>query len=71
MKTFNRLTEASKLNVNPTKVLIKKVVKTGTLANAFTYYGVPQAKMEELALLNNMELTDNVQAGKLIKVIGQ
>jgi predicted Zn-dependent protease len=71
MKTFNRLTEASKINVNPTKVLIKKVVKTGTLANAFTYYGVPQAKMEEIALLNNMELTDNVQAGKLIKVIGQ
>ena len=71
MKTFNRLTEAAKINVKPNKVLIKKVVRTGTLANAFTDYGIPQSKMEELALLNNMELTANVQAGKLIKVIGQ
>ena len=71
MKTFAKLTDASKINVKPTMVLIKKVQKTGSLANAFSYYGVPQAKMEELALLNNMELTSNVQAGKLIKVIGQ
>jgi len=71
MKTFARLTDASKINVKPTMVLIKKVQKTGSLANAFSYYGVPQAKMEELALLNNMELTSNVQAGQLIKVIGQ
>jgi predicted Zn-dependent protease len=71
MKTFAKLTDASKINVKPTKMLIKKVQRTGTLANAFSYYGVPQAKMEELALLNNMELTSNVQAGKLIKVIGK
>jgi len=71
MKTFAKLTDASKINVKPTMVLIKKVQKTGSLANAFSYYGVPQAKMEELALLNNMELTSNVQAGQLIKVIGQ
>ena len=71
MKTFAKLTDASKINVKPTMVLIKKVQKTGSLANAFSYYGVPQAKMEELALLNDMELTSNVQAGKLIKVIGQ
>jgi predicted Zn-dependent protease len=71
MKTFAKLTDASKINVKPTMVLIKKVQKTGTLANAFSYYGVPQAKMEELALLNNLELTSNVQAGNLIKVIGQ
>jgi predicted Zn-dependent protease len=71
MKTFSSLTDASKINVKPNKIMIRKVAKTGTLANAFTYYGVPQTKMKELALLNNMELTDNVQAGKLIKVIGQ
>ena len=71
MKTFAKLTDASKINVKPTMVLTRKVQKTGSLANAFSYYGVPQAKMEELALLNNMELTSNVQAGQLIKVIGQ
>ena len=71
MKTFSGLTDASKINIKPTKILVKKVQRAGTLANALSYYGVPQAKMKELALLNNMELTDNVQAGKLIKVTGQ
>jgi len=71
MTTFSKLTEPSKLNIKPNRILIKKVQKTGTLADAFRQYGVPQAQMNELALLNNLELTDNVQAGKLIKIIGQ
>jgi predicted Zn-dependent protease len=71
MKTFARLTDASKLNVKPVKLLVRKVQRTGTLSNALTYYGVPQAKLEEVALLNNLDLTSNVQAGTQIKVIGQ
>jgi predicted Zn-dependent protease len=71
MKTFARLTDASKINVKPNKILVKSVQRTGTLASAFSYYGVPQAKTKELALLNNLELTDNVQAGRLIKITGQ
>ena len=71
MNTFARLTDASKINVKPQKVYIKKVQRTGTLASAFTYYGVKQDKMNELALLNNLELTDQVQAGKLIKIVGE
>lgn len=71
MLTFARLTDPSKLNVKPTKLLVKKVQRTTTLGNALTSYNVPQAKLEEVALLNNMELTSTVQAGKLIKVIGQ
>jgi predicted Zn-dependent protease len=71
MKSFSALTDASKINVNPKKILIKKVFRTGTLANAFTYYGVKQDKMAELALLNELDLTSQVQAGKLIKIIGE
>jgi predicted Zn-dependent protease len=71
MKTFAKLTDASKINVKPKKVYVKKVQRTGTLASAFTSYGVPQDKMNEFALLNNLELTDQVQAGKLIKIIGE
>lgn len=71
MLTFARLTDPSKINVKPTKLLVRKVQKTSTLGNALTSYNVPQAKLEEVALLNNMELTSTVQAGKLIKVIGQ
>lgn len=70
-KTFSKLTDASKINVKPTKLLVKKVAKAGTLADAFKYYRIQEDKMKELALLNNMELTDRVAAGKLIKVIGK
>jgi len=71
MKSFSVLTDASKINVKPKKILIKRVFRTGSLENAFTYYGMKQDQMEELALLNNLELTDQVQAGKLIKIIGE
>jgi predicted Zn-dependent protease len=71
MGSFARLTDASKLNVKPKKILVKKVQRTGTLADAFTYYGVKQDQKADLALLNDLELTDKVQAGKLIKIIGE
>ncbi len=57
MVSFARLTDASKLNVKPKKIL--------------SYYGMPQTMMEELALLNNLELNTQVAAGKLIKIVGE
>lgn len=71
MLTFNRLTETSKINVKPRKVYVKKVQRTGTLASAFSYYGISQDMMNELALLNDLELTDQVKAGKLIKIVSE
>jgi predicted Zn-dependent protease len=71
MANFSRLTDVSKLNRKPSKVFIKKVQRAGTLAEAFSNYGIKQDKMAELALLNNLELTDKVQAGRSIKIIGQ
>jgi predicted Zn-dependent protease len=71
MKSFAKLTEASKINVKPTLLHVKTVQHAGTLADAFTYFGVPDAKRAELALLNDMELTDKVSVGKKIKVVGE
>lgn len=71
MGTFSKLTDPSKLNVQPQKLLVKKVARTGTLSEAFRSLGVPQNKMEEFALLNNLELNSTVQAGKLIKIVGK
>jgi predicted Zn-dependent protease len=50
---------------------VRNVQRSGTLEAALKYYGVPQDKLAEVALLNDMELNDMVQAGKSIKVIGQ
>jgi predicted Zn-dependent protease len=71
MTTFSDLTDASKINVKPKKVEIVKVQRAGTLSDAFAYYRVPQKQYNELALLNDIELTDQVQVGKLIKIIGE
>jgi predicted Zn-dependent protease len=71
MAGFNRLTDAARLNVRPTRIRVKKVQQNGTLADAFRSFGVPQSQMNELALLNNLELTDRVQSGKLIKITGK
>lgn len=70
MVNFDKLTEPSKLNVQPKKIRIKKVQQTGTLADVFRSFGVQQEQMEEFSFLNNMELTDQVPAGALIKIVG-
>jgi predicted Zn-dependent protease len=57
--------------VKPRKIMIKSVQRPGTLADFFQSNGVPQKQMAEMALLNNMELSANVQTGKLIKIIGE
>lgn len=71
MKSFSTLNDPAKLNVKPKRVLVKKVQRTGTLADALAYYGIKKEMMNELALLNNLELTDQVQTGKLIKIVGE
>ncbi len=71
MKTFAKLTESNRINVKPQRIYVKAVQRSGSLANAFTAFGMKQEMMNELALLNNMELTDQVQAGKLIKIVAE
>ena len=71
MSNFSKLTDPARLNVKPRKIMIKSVQRPGTLADFFQSNGVPQKQMAEMALLNNMELSANVQTGKLIKIIGE
>ncbi len=71
MSNFSRLNDPARLAIKPKKIMIRKVQRAGILSDAFKSYGVPAAQMNELALLNDMELTSKVQAGKLIKIIGQ
>lgn len=71
MTSFSRLTDSSKLNRQPKRIRLQQVKQDGSLESAFSRLGIPQSEMEELALLNNMELADEVKAGKLLKVIGE
>jgi predicted Zn-dependent protease len=71
MASFAKLTDPARINVKPNLIHVKRVQNTGTLADALRYHGVTTQKLEEHSFLNNMELTERVQAGKMIKVIGQ
>ncbi|RYZ20085.1 MAG: peptidase M48 [Chitinophagaceae bacterium] len=71
MEGFRQLTDANKLNRKPERIRLRSVTGATTLRQALTTFGVPQARLEELAILNGMQLTDNLPAGTLIKTVGQ
>ena len=71
MQSFRELTDPSKLNKKADRIRLKTVSQTGTLGQVLRSNGMPDSRLEELALINGMRLTDNVPAGTLIKVIGQ
>jgi predicted Zn-dependent protease len=68
---FSKLTDPSKLNVKPKKILVKTVQRAGTFDEVLKSFGVTQQEMSEVALLNNTELKNKVQAGKMIKIIAK
>jgi predicted Zn-dependent protease len=70
-QNFRQLTDPAKLNKKADRIRIKTVANNTTLSQALRELNMPQARLEELALLNGMKLTDNVTRGTLIKIIAQ
>ena len=71
MTNFIRLTDPAKLNVKPKRIIVKSVPRTGTFDEVLKSFGVTQQEMSEVALLNNTELKDKVESGKLVKIIAK
>jgi len=71
MQGFRTLTDASKINRKPERIRLKTVAQAGTLDQILRGYNMPANRLEELAILNGMLLTDRVPAGTLIKTIGE
>lgn len=69
MSGFKVLTDLSRINRKPERIQIRQVSKATTLREALKANGVPDARLEELAILNGMALTDNVSAGMMIKLL--
>ncbi len=69
MTNFKQLTDASKINKKPERVRIKTVANAASLSQALQSFGMPTKRLEELAVLNGMQLSDRVDKGMLIKVI--
>ena len=71
MQNFRNLTDPAKLNKKPERVRVKSIKQASTLEQALRVSNVPQARFEEMAILNGMNLKDKIPAGGLIKVIGE
>ena len=69
MQSFRTLTDPVKLNKKPERIRIKTVTQGGSFQQVLRSYGVPDRRLEELAILNGFKLTDNVSAGTKIKVV--
>ena len=71
MSGFRKLTNPAKINVKPNRVHIKTVSRTTTVRNALKSFHVADDKLEAIALLNGLHLTDKVRQNTLLKVIGK
>lgn len=69
MKSFNRLTDQSKINRLPNRIKIVELKSQTTLQDALLQNGMKQASLNELAILNGMELKDKLSAGTLFKIV--
>ena len=71
MQAFRPLTDSVKLNKKPQRIRIRNVGSSMTLSQFLAQNNVPGARLEEHAILNGMQLTDNLTQGTLIKIIAE
>lgn len=69
MNSFRKLTDQKKINVKPDRIKVKTVRRRGTLKAILQRLNVPDEDLEKIALMNGMQLSDNVPANTLIKVV--
>jgi len=69
MNKFKKLTDRRKINVKPSKLVIKKTTKRQTLRQALSGFRVPSDKFKELAVLNGRQLDESLPANTLLKIV--
>jgi len=68
-QSFDELRDQSKINVQPERIDIVKAPRNMSFTEAMRHFNMPSDRFEELAILNGMQLEEEIQNGKLIKVI--
>ncbi len=68
---YQRLTDASKLNRQSERIRIKQAKSATTLSQALTANGVASSRLDDMAILNGMQLSDRLAAGQLFKVVSK
>jgi predicted Zn-dependent protease len=71
MQGFRALTDQARINKKPERIRVRTVNTTGTLAQVLRNFGMSDRRLEELAIVNGMSLTDNIPAGTLVKTLAE
>ncbi|MCJ7579013.1 MAG: M48 family metalloprotease, partial [Candidatus Aminicenantes bacterium] len=69
MGRFKKLTDSNKINVKADRLAVKRTTTQGTLRQALKKFGMPEDKLEALAIINGMKLDDAVPGNTIIKVV--
>ncbi|MFK7982090.1 MAG: M48 family metalloprotease [Saprospiraceae bacterium] len=69
MTRFDELRDPAKINRVADEIKIEEVRRAGTLDQVLRYFNMPTDRLEEIALVNSMKLTDQISTGMLIKTI--
>ena len=66
---FQELTDSSKINVEPTRVRIYTVKSNSTLKNVLDEANMPSKLHNQIAILNGMQLNDQLKSGDTVKIL--
>ncbi len=69
MSQFKTLTDAARINVKPSKLVVKRTRTSATLRTALQYFGVPEDQLETTAIMNGMLLDKTVPPNTAIKLV--
>lgn len=69
IRSFRDLTDANIINIKPERVRLRTLASDMTFAQAMATYKMPQARYEELAILNGVNQTDRLAKGTIIKIV--
>jgi predicted Zn-dependent protease len=69
MNSFKTLTDATHLNRKAERISIKTTSKSMNFQQALVLYGIPSTRFEEMAILNGKQLSDQLAAGSVIKIV--
>jgi predicted Zn-dependent protease len=69
MRGFKELSDPKKINVKPDRVRLRTTKAAGTVESSLRSMGIPKDDLDDTALLNGMELKENLPANTLVKVI--
>ena len=70
MTGFKGLTDPKRLNVKPKRIRIRNAPRNMTLSQAFNYFKVPEEQHAELAIVNGLELNQQINKGVSLKILG-